>query len=395
MFQVSVPVYDTIMPNPTSRLDYLLNRYITGQYTPAEWVEFWDELSKTDASHPVFRQMQEWWNNQEGQNELSANVDAQGILKKIMMSDQPAPVVAKRKRLFIAEVKYAAAIFVLVCAAAFFLFRPGDKSLEPPVGTTKPAMKAEPIGPGKNKAILTLSNGKQVALDDAQKTVISDAGVQIEKVAGQLIYGKTDIVALNTMTTPKGGQFSIVLPDGTKAWLNAASSITYPTMFTNNERRVSVTGEVYFEVVKNAALPFRVKLPDNSEIQVLGTHFNVNSYTDEPSSKTTLVEGSVKINNSILQPGEAYTNGKIVKANTEEAVAWRNGLFIFDKTDLQSVMRQLVRWYDVEVKYEGPLRVRTFSGKIGRDLSLEDLLDGLKRTDVHFRIEGKTIIVVS
>lgn len=384
------------MPNPNSRLHYLFDRYVTGKYTPTEWAEFWDQLGNTDENDAVFQQMQEWWNKHEGEHELLANVDAAGILNKIMMSgSQSAPAAAKRKSLFIAEVKYAAAILVLVGSAAFFFFMQSDKLREKPVITVAPVRNSEPIEPGKNKAILTLSTGKQVVLDDSQKTVISDAGVEIEKVAGQLIYGKTDIVAFNTMTTPKGGQYKIVLPDGTQVWLNAASSITYPTVFTNNERRVSVTGEVYFEVTKNAALPFRVKLSDDSEIQVLGTNFNVNSYADEPAMKTTLIEGSVRINNSILRPGEAYTNGKVIKANTEEAVAWKNGLFIFHKTDLQSVMRQLARWYDVEVKYEGPVRARTFSGKIGRDLSLEDLLDGLKRTDVHFRIKGKTIIVIS
>ena len=230
-------------------------------------------------------------------------------------------------------------------------------------------------------------------MDETNTTVISDGGVVINKDKGALVYGKTNIVAYNTMTTPRGGQYRLTLPDGTQIWLNAASSITYPTAFVGPERKVEITGEVYFEVAKNEKMPFKVKLRDETEIRVLGTHFNVNAYADEPLVRTTLLEGSVMINNSVLKPGQAYSNGKVTEADTEAAVGWKNGVFIFNRDNLTSVMRQLSRWYDVDVEYQGSLASRTFSGKIKRDLGLLDLLDGLKSTDVRFKIEGKKLIV--
>ena len=380
------------------RLQYLFGRYVSGQHTPDEWTEFWDIVQELDGADPVLDQMPEWWNKQDDAYDLSAPVDSQNILKRILVKNddvQPAPV----KRLNFSRTRwfrYAAVLLVFFGIGAYYfgLKKPGA---EAPFVAVTPLSTPSPndIAPGMDKAVLTLSNGEQVILDNSNKTIITDGGVEINKERGELIYGRTDIVAFNTMTTPRGGQYKLTLPDGSKVWLNAASSITYPTVFTNNERKVSITGEAYFEVAKNPELPFRVKLPDQSVVQALGTQFNVNAYTDEPLMTTTLLEGSVKINNSILKPGEAYSAGKVSKANTEAAVAWKNGVFIFYKADLQSVMRQLSRWYDVDVKYEGKIRIRTFSGKIERDLSLSDLLDGLKRTDVHFRIEGKKLIVTS
>lgn len=384
------------MSKHNPRLQYLFSKYISGEYSPEELNEFWDHVEKLDENDPLLDQMKAWWDKYEGQHDLSGNVDSQKILSRILTKPADAehgPV----KRVYLRNsvwLKYAAVI-LLLAGIGTLIFVMNNSSRQLPLVQKNSAKVPDDVAPGNDKAILTLSTGQQVILDDKNKSDISDAGMIIKKEAGQLVYGKTDIVAFNTMTTPRGGQYKLILPDGTKVWLNAASSITYPTVFTNNERRVVITGEAYFEVAKNAELPFKVGLPDQSEIQVLGTHFNINSYADEPLITTTLLEGAVKINNSILKPGEAYSNGKVYKANAEEAVAWKNGVFIFNKTDLQSVMRQLARWYDVDIKYEGNLRIRTFSGKILRDLSLSDLLDGLKRTDVHFRIEGKSLIVTS
>ncbi|MEP7258910.1 MAG: FecR family protein [Flavitalea sp.] len=379
------------------RLQHLFDRYVSGQYTPDEWTEFWDIVQQLDGADPVLDQMQVWWNKQDNLYDLYAQVDSESILKRILAKDnEHLPVPVKSINFFrTATFRYAAAILLCFGISAYYFSFKKTATQAPLVVAMPSAPASKDIAPGMNKAILTLSNGEQVILDNTHKKIISDGGVEINKQGGELIYGRTDIIAFNTMTTPRGGQYKLSLPDGTKVWLNAASSITYPTVFTNNERKVFITGEAYFEVAKNAQLPFRVQLPDQSQVQALGTQFNVNAYADEPLMTTTLLEGSVKIDNSILKPGEAYRAGKVSKANTEAAVAWKNGVFIFYKADLQSVMRQLSRWYDVDVKYEGNIRIRTFSGKIERDLSLSDLLDGLKRTDVHFRIEGKKLIVTS
>ena len=232
----------------------------------------------------------------------------------------------------------------------------------------------------------------------------------IKRSNGQLAYqvsgsnkspaGTTTPVEYNTMTTPRGGQYQLQLPDGTKVWLNAASSITYPTLFAGGERRVEVRGEAYFEVVKDPKMPFRVSLPEQAskqgaqEIEVLGTHFNVNGYRDEPALTITLLEGAVKIDASVLKPGEAYSNGKVKKVNTEEAVAWKNGYFQFEQADIRTVLRQLARWYDVEVRYEGKIPERKFGGDIQRDSNLSDVLKGLELSQVHFRLEGRILTII-
>jgi ferric-dicitrate binding protein FerR (iron transport regulator) len=223
---------------------------------------------------------------------------------------------------------------------------------------------------------------------------------------GQLIYKAKNSsgVAYNTMTTPKGRQFSLVLPDGTKAWLNAASSLRYPTAFVGRERKVEVTGEVYFEVAKNKQMPFKVKVNENMEVEVLGTHFNINSYSNEASINTTLLEGSVQISNQsqkqILKPGQqARVNNDqkiniVSDVNLKKVMAWKNGVFDFDDASLQEVMHQLERWYDIEVVYERGVPDIEFVGTLSRDLSLEDVLKGLKLSEVNFRIEGRKLVIM-
>ncbi|MGV3509862.1 MAG: FecR family protein, partial [Sphingobacteriaceae bacterium] len=209
-------------------------------------------------------------------------------------------------------------------------------------------------------------------------------------------------VLYNTLSIPRGGQYKVVLPDGTQVWLNAASSLKYPTAFNGNERVVQLEGEAYFEVAKNAAQPFRVEVKD-VKVTVLGTHFNINGYTDEAHIKTTLLEGSVKISKGpvqqLLHPGEQAITGKsstieVVKANSDEVLAWKNGYFNFHRSNLQEVMRQLSRWYDVDIKYEGKVPDREFGGEISRNSKASEVLKILELSDVHFRIEGEHIIVM-
>lgn len=290
-------------------------------------------------------------------------------------------------------------------------------------GKSKPATTApvaqtniNDVLPGGNKAILKLSDGKTIVLDNAQNGLLAQQGaVQIEKQEGALSYSSNALATTadyNTLATPAGGQFQIKLPDGTKVWLNAASSITYPTAFTGDERRVTITGEGYFEVAKDASKPFKVTIASQNgtqkpaAVEVLGTHFNINAYDDEAAVKTTLLEGKVKfVNNQennrsvILKPGQqAQVNeaGQLqVKSHTdmEEVVAWKNGEFLFQRADIGTLMRQVARWYDIEVHYPNGKPKDKFSGKIGRNVNLSQLLEILKYSEVRFELKGRTLIV--
>ncbi|MGF7079559.1 FecR family protein [Mucilaginibacter sp. UYCu711] len=264
------------------------------------------------------------------------------------------------------------------------------------------------ITPGSNKAILTLQDGSTIVLNDAKEGTLAQQGnANIVKMAnGQLVYNKTDTepekVLFNTMTTPRGGQYKLTLPDGTDVWLNSASSITYPTAFVGNERNVSVTGEAYFEVAKDKTKPFHVKAGSQT-IEVLGTHFNVMAYADEDVIKTTLLEGSVKVTgdkeSGILKPGEQSAINKagdlkVSVASIDEAMAWKNGYFKFNRVGIKYIMRQLSRWYDVDVVYDGRVKEDEFVGTIGRGENIVQALHLLELANVHFKIQDKKIIVL-
>ncbi len=262
---------------------------------------------------------------------------------------------------------------------------------------------------GQDGAVLTLMDGSTVVLDSLGNGLITtQSGTKVMLKNGQLIYDGdvtgVNVVGYNTMSTPKGRQFQMVLPDGSKVWLNAASSIRYPIVFTGAERLVEITGEAYFEVAHNAAKPFKVKVNEQTEIEVLGTHFNVNSYQNEETINTTLLEGAVRLksaNDKIeLRPGQQAksTNTGNIKVlnsvNTDKVVAWKNGVFDFEDASLQEVMRQLERWYDIEVVYQGNIPKQEFYGKMGKDLSLDVVLSGLEKSNVHFKIEANRKLVV-
>ncbi len=270
-------------------------------------------------------------------------------------------------------------------------------------------LKAD-IAPGGNKAMLTLSDGTTITLDSAANGAIAQQGNSsiVKSANGEIVYNLKGIaqgaVMMNTMSTPIGGQYQVTLPDGTKVWLNAASSVTYPAAFVGKERKVKVTGEVYFDVAKNKQKPFIVDVDGKAGIEVLGTSFNINSYKDEEDIKTTLLEGSVKVSNSnkqaILKPGEqasiGNTAGIIVKSDADltQILAWKNGIFDFTGADLKAVMRQLERWYDIKVHYKGSVSNEVFKGKMYRNVNLSDVLETLEQLGVKFRIEGKTLIVL-
>jgi len=279
-------------------------------------------------------------------------------------------------------------------------------------------IRTHDIAPGSNKAILTLANGNKISITDAKKGIISQqAGIQIAKnTKGQIVYvikragvtteglnNKADYPVYNTLTTPRGGQTSVTLSDGTVAYLDAGSSIKFPVLFAGSERRVAITGQVYFEVVHNAAKPFRVSVKGQT-IEDIGTSFNINAYDDEPVIKTTLLTGSVKITKgtetTMLKPGQqAITlfndnNIKIKNVDAAATAAWKNGYFHFDDNTLQEVMRQLARWYNVDIKYDGALPSRNFSGEISRDVTASQILDILSFKKIHYKIEDKTIVIM-
>lgn len=314
---------------------------------------------------------------------------------------------------------WAAAAIILI-AASIGIYRYNQSSNTTVTATESGAQQpANDIAPGQDGAILVLSDGRQVLLDSLGNGVVAQEGETTVRIQnGQLVYdaaARSTEVLYNTMTTPKGRQYRLVLPDGSQVWLNAASSITYPTTFSasgGKERRVAITGEAYFEVnpqrstVNGERIPFIVTKGD-LEVQVLGTHFNVNAYDDEQDIKVTLLEGKVKVTHSanrqpstlILLPGQqaiATTDPglRTTRPDLDAVMAWKNGKFQFNRTPLTEVLRQLSRWYDVEIEYQGEVPKVFFAGKIGRDLNLSQVLILLNKMEVNFKIEGKKLIVM-
>ncbi|MCX2584440.1 FecR family protein [Pedobacter sp. MR22-3] len=300
------------------------------------------------------------------------------------------------------RIAVAASLLLFIFFGAYFLTDKSNKTRQLSV------QQSQDIPPGGNKAILTLANGEKIAIGSAKTKALAFQGnTRIDIGAANEVSYHTDrsqsnnTIQYNTLTTPRGGQYPLTLSDGTKVWLDAASSITFPVAFTGDNREVRITGQAYFEVAHNPKKPFKVRTNDEI-VEVLGTHFNINTYPDEPSSKTTLFEGSVKIttqdSKKFLKPGQQaqIKDGQISVVNDvdmDEALAWHNGLFQFHDADIQTVMRQLSRWYDVDISYEGTITNRRFSGKIQRNISALKLSDILSYKEINFRIEGKKIIV--
>lgn len=313
---------------------------------------------------------------------------------------------ASRHNRMVGWVAAAVILFALAAGGYFVFFNNKNAQL----AKAKPVLQND-IAPGGNKATLTLADGSVVVLNDQQNgTLLNQGNTKVIKLGdGRVAYNGANAAggqaAYNTIATPRGGKYQVALADGSLVWLNAASSIRFPAAFTGKERDVEITGEVYFEVAKNKAMPFVVKT-GGVKVQVLGTHFNVMSYTDEASVKTTLLEGSVKVLNgastTVIKPGQQAkinngTNGIEVLDNvdTDETVAWKNDLFIFNNAGIETIMRQIARWYDVEVSYDGPVTTDHFTGKVSRNSTAAQVLKILELSDIHFTITGKKIIVKS
>lgn len=300
----------------------------------------------------------------------------------------------------------AASVILLLSAGGYFALH--HRRPIPLATQMKPFYDLQP---GGNKAVLTLGNGRQVTLTDASTGTIARQGNTIveKTTSGQIVYNdakKTQdgdaAPVMNTITTPRGGQWFVILSDGTRVWLNAASSISYPVAFTGGERKVSITGEAYFEVVHNAAKPFRVEA-GNIVVEDIGTAFNINAYTDEPAIKATLVNGSARISENkdahVLFPGEQAISRSgektilIEKVNADDVIAWKNGTMLFENENLETILRQASRWYDIDVIYQGAMNKRVFTGGIPRQSNLSEFLKILEYENVHFTRNEKTLTI--
>jgi transmembrane sensor len=326
---------------------------------------------------------------------------------------QSATVVSlyRRKQNWFKYMLATAVVFAAVCLVWLFVI---DKNKKQVAVTDTATKKATPdIPPGGNKAVLILEDGSTIELDDARNGVIAEQGkMVINKKDGELVYNeagkqvKNNITSWNTVKTPRGGQYQLSLPDGSKVWLNAASSLKFPVSFSGKNRVVQLEGEAYFDVVHNESMPFEVQLYNGAKVQVLGTRFNIMAYDEEAELKTTLVQGKVKMlsvkkQEALLQPGQQALLNKLQgalqvdkDADIGAAVAWKEGMFKFARTDLRAVMRQLARWYDVQIEYDKNLAEKYFSGEISRRLNAAEVLSVIEFAGVHFKIEGKKIIVL-
>lgn len=367
----------------------LIQRYIDGTCTAEEkaWVEQWCN-EQFDQSDPI----------------NTADMDAVGetIARRL-------PVHKKRKANRSWLIAAAIAGLTASLGIAFYLHKE--------TSVIQPQQVAHDIAPGGDQAYLTLHTGEVIPLAELEHdTLLAQTGISISKTAdGELIYTLTegaskrsDPLTYNSVSTPKGGQFQVQLPDGTRVWLNAESSITYPTSFASLvERKITLRGEAYFEVARDVAKPFIVRTASHNgklgqEVYVLGTRFNINSYENEGAVETTLVEGAVRVeaagNQVLLKPNQQArlkpTGLNVTTVNTEEALAWKNGYFMFDNEGIESIMRKIARWYDVEIVFQQTDSEQVFSGTVSKFTNVSTVLNILELTGgVQFEIEGRRITV--
>lgn len=418
----------------TDRLQYLLDRLFRRELTPEEKEELalWTDTLQHDEEWKL--RLSKIWNSYQPEEEMEPS-RADVVLKKILSEGKTEKQPAKTVSLPYTPISggmmkwavaAAAVIGILIVLSLVFLVpRPNNNSV---VATTQQASQKQNIVPGGNKAVLTLANGKKIVLNNVNNGLVANqqTGKVIKLSNGLLKFSKAKSQKLkakgqkpieyNTITTPRGGQYEVILPDGSKVWLNAASSLKFPTAFTGKEREVTIKGEIYAEIAKNENKPFIVHIlsPSGQKkgmVKVLGTNFNVNAY-EEGDTKVTLLEGIVQVSNQSatdntqpttdntrrLKPGEqALVNKNSIQinknVNINEIMAWKNGLFDFEGNDIREVMQQIARWYDVEVKYENVPSAH-FMGTISRSAKISEVLKMLEMTGaVHFKVEGKTIIV--
>jgi transmembrane sensor len=346
---------------------------------------------------------------------LEARLQSEGFWQEGPQPIATLPTIPSAKSLRTHWWRYIVAASVLTVTTGIILWFVRHPKAEAPVATAVTPVIND-VQPGGNKAMLTLADGRTIDLDSSANGILANQGnTYVAKQDGVLAYNKAASEApttatYNVLATPRAGQFNLVLPDGTRVWLNNASSLRYPVWFTGATREVDLTGEAYFEVAKDAAHPFRVHIhsgpagADGGAVDVLGTSFNIMAYSDENAERATLIDGSIRYTHgarsALLKPDEQSvldTRGDLKTfshVNVDEIIAWKNGYFHFNHSSLQSTMRQLARWYDVTVEYRGEIPPQEFMGEIDRHLTLSAILHGIGADQhIHFKLKGKTLIV--
>lgn len=372
-----------------------MDRYVAGEAGNGDWAEL-VEMIRTGAYDHLLRQfIDEIYQAEEGEEDVSSGRREELLMKIYAMA--PAP-----RRIMHVRWWAAASVTLLLLAGGLYVGSRKQAAPVPAVVKKEGAVKRDVL-PGSDKAVLTLADGSTVTLDSTGKQVLRQGNTAIRQLNGQLQYESGDAgkeISYNTLTTPRGGQYQLLLPDGTGVWLNAGSSLRYPVAFRGKERKVILTGEAYFEVAHNDQQPFRIQVGDQL-VEDLGTHFNINAYADEPEMKTTLLEGSVKVGNVVLKPGEQALVNKqgdisVKKGiNTADAIAWKSGFFVFKDANLKTVMREIARWYDVTVIYQPDVNnSQQFSGRIDRSLTLSQVLNGLALTKARFSMKKNRTVVI-
>jgi ferric-dicitrate binding protein FerR (iron transport regulator) len=384
----------------------LAEKYIQNQCNEEEIRRLLDYFGMAEANRLLLEKIREQFHlSMDRQYTLPEETSAR-IKEKLMQRISGTSMKYKYRRV-VFRLTAAAAMLLLLGGIYFLGIHKTNHSAD--VKYTRQGEQQNDILPGGNRAVLALAGGTRIILDSARNGIVaSQGGNNILKVnSGELNYNKnkreqSGQLLYNTIYTPRGGQYQVVLSDGSKVWLNAASSLRFPVSFNGKERRVELTGEAYFEIAENSNMPFKV-IVGNMKITVLGTHFNVMAYSDETAIKTTLLEGAVKVTGShdevILKPGQqanlykAAHKIKTTPADTAMAVAWKNGDFSFNNTSIYDIMRQLSRWYDLKVNYEDSLSIR-LNGHISRNVKASDVFKILRLTrEVNFKIEGREVIV--
>jgi len=384
------------------RLTGLFHKYVDKTATPAEREEFFQLLAQA-SEEDVKALTGEAWDEFTPQQTPFEPAQSEAMLQNILHTKTITASINKpfRSRLLIAAVT----IGIIVLAGGAWLFNNKQTVQVSSIATSQ--LKND-IAPGGNKAQLTLADGTQITLDSNYNGKLAQQGsVSVLLHDGELAYkgapSSNGVVHFNTLTTPNGGQYHVTLPDGTGVWLNAASSLKYPTAFTGSQRMVELTGEAYFEVAQNAVAPFIVNA-GNSVVQVLGTHFNINAYSDEKAMLTTLLEGAVKVvkgqNEVVLTPGqqshinEATGQFKVKTVDTEEVIAWKNEQFAFANMDIPTVMRQISRWYNVTIVFAGKPPTGEINGKISRNYNISQVLKMLEYTaGIKYSVEGQQVTI--
>jgi len=390
------------------QLEDLLDRYLTGELSPAEWAALAEGIQRPEHRDALERLAQEVLMA----DDLSVGLDDPAA-KQAILAHLDAAIGGQRRRTYIPLfVRYAAAAVVVLAVVGLYFAKSAKKEGH----IAPPPVASHDVAPGHEGAILTLADGKQIVLDSSgDGSLARQGGMAITKEhAGQLVYQTEptgvypQAMMYNTLTTPRGRRTTVVLSDGTKVWLNAASSIKFPAAFEGKDRTVELSGEAYFEVAKDAGKPFRVKVNHpgpgrNMDIEVLGTSFNIMAYEDEATCSTTLVDGSVKVVTSagatLMKPGQQLltgTDGKtslVADADVQKAIAWKDGNFLFRGDELGDIMKQLSRWYDIDVRYDSPVTDH-YTGKISRQVNISQVLKMLQAAGgVNFTVDNRQVRV--